>query len=84
MRNYLATAGEDEWALIWVELAPDTRKASHQATLTPARRSFPTKTPLPSLVMFQNPDGSVTLEHASITIRILDTLTHQDEQSWIL
>ena len=76
-------AGEDERALIRMELVPDTREAvpSYQATLTPARRSFPTQTPSPSFVMSQNLHGSVTLEHPSINIRILDTLTMDCENS---
>ena len=78
VRDYLAAAGEDDRALIHAELSPDTREASHQTSLTPARRSFLTQTTLPAFVMSQNPDGTVTLEHSSIHIRILDTLTHRD------
>ena len=78
VRDYLAVAGEDQRALIRAELAPDTREAGNQATLLPAPRSYPTQTPPPSFIMSQNPDGSVTREHASIHIRILDTFTHQE------
>ena len=78
VRDYLAAAGEDEWALIWAELAPDTREAGNQATLLPPSCSFPSQTSPSSFTMSQNPDGSVTLEHTSIHIRILDPLAHRE------
>ena len=74
----MEVADEEEWTLIRAELTPDTREASTQAALLPARKSFPSQTPHPTFSMFQNPDGSVTLEHTSIHIRILHPLTRRD------
>ena len=78
VRSYLAAAGEDERAIIRTDLMPHMREAGFQANLTPARRSFPTQTPEPTVSMSQNPDGNLTLEHSSIHIKILDTLTQRD------
>ena len=71
-------ADEDERALIRAELSSDTREAGNQATLLPARRSFPSQTSPSSFTMSQNPDGSVILEHTYIHIRILDPLVHRE------
>ena len=68
VRDYLAAAGEDKSATIRADLMLDTREAGLQARLTPA----------PAFSMSQNPDGSVTLEHPSIHIRILDSLNQRD------
>ena len=74
----MEAADKEEKALIRAELAPDTREATRQADLLQARRSFPSQTPPPTFSMSTNPDGSVTLEHTSIHIRILDLLTRRD------
>ena len=78
VRDYLEAAGEEEWTVIWAGLVPDTREASKQATLLQACRSFPSQTAPPTFTMSQSPDGSSTLEHTSIHIRILDPLTHRE------
>ena len=78
VREYLAAAGEDERATILADLMPDTHEAGLQARLTPARRSFSTQTPAPAFSMSQNLDGSVTLEHPSFNIQILDSLNQRD------
>ena len=78
VKDYLAAAGEDERGTIRADLMPDTCEAGLQARLTPARRSFSTQTPAPAFSMSQNPDGSVTLEHPSIHIWILDSLIQRD------
>ena len=81
VREYLAAAGEEEQAVVHADLAPDTREGGYQANFTPVRRelrSFPTQTPPQSFEMHRNPDGSVSLEHHAITIRIHGTLTQQD------
>ena len=78
VRDYLEMAGEEERAPILAELVPDTRKAGNQATQLLAHWSFPSQIPPPSFTISQNPDESVTLEHTSIHIRILDPLARRE------
>ena len=79
VRDYLAAAGEEEIAIVRADLAPDTQEGSYQANFAPVRkelRSFATQTLPQNFVMHQYPDGSVSIEHPAITIRIQGTLTH--------
>ena len=78
VRAFLHAAGGEERELIKVELSPDTREATTQVAMCPARRSFPTQTPPPTFTMSNNPDGSVSIEHSAIHIRVLDPLVHTD------
>ena len=78
VRNYLEAADEEEWAIVKAELTPDTREATTQVAMLPGCRSFPSQTSPPSFTLSTNPDGSVTLAHSSIHIRILDLLTRRE------
>ena len=78
VRSYLQAAGEKERAIIRAELTPDTREATTQVAMVLGCRSFPSQTPPPAFTMTLNPDESVSLEHSSIHIRILDPLIHRD------
>ena len=69
-----AETDEDEKTIIRAGLVPDTHEGGYQANLKPARkdlRSFPTQTPPESFKLHHNVDGSVSLEHPAVTIRIL-------------
>ena len=78
VRTYLQAADEEEQAIIRAELTPDTWEATTQVAMLPGRRRFPSQTPPRVFTMTSNPDGSVTMEHSSIHIRMLDPLIHRD------
>ena len=76
VKDYLHAAGEEELEQIRVELTPDKREVVVQVAMCPGRRSFPTR---PSTItMSTNPDGSLSIEHSAIHIRVLDPLIHRD------
>ena len=77
VRAYIAAADEDEKSIIRTDLAPDTLEGRYRANLKPAQkdlRSFPTQTPPQTFHLHRSPDGSVSLEHSAVTIRIHGSL----------
>ena len=81
VRQYLVAAEEEERAIVCADLAPDTREGGYQANLMLVCRelqSFPMETPPQTFNLHRNPDGSVSLEHHAVTIRLNGTLTQQD------
>ena len=70
MNYYLRAAGEEEQEQIRVELTSDIRNSAAQVAMYLGRRSFPTQTPPSTFTMSTNPDGSMSIEHSAIHIRV--------------
>ena len=77
VQAYIAAADEEERSIIRADLAPDTREGGYQANLKPAWKdlmSFPTQAPPQIFHLHRSPDGSASLEHSAVNIKIHGSL----------